>query len=161
MTAARADKPPTNQNAVLANKSRRLTPMTKTGEPGSLKLSDSLSFLLATPATALHELTNQPQALHILDDFAAKSIDVLCAMVFGLGPLSQLAYGYYEQARVENYLDIAVLGWILLHSNDQGRHVPQEDDGLNGCGYLPGLTSWPNSCESTGSTFYSTSLTKQ
>jgi hypothetical protein len=48
MTAARADKPPTNQNAVLANKRRRLTPMTKTGEPGSLKLSDSLSFLLAT-----------------------------------------------------------------------------------------------------------------
>jgi len=38
----------------------------------------------------------------------------------------------------------------LLHSNDQDRHVRQEGDGLNGGGYLPGLTSWANSCESTG-----------
>ena len=78
----------------------------------------------------------------------------------GLGPVSQLAYGDYEQATGENYLDIALLGCILLHSNDQDCHVRQEGDGLNGGGYLPGLTSWPNSCESTGSTFYSTSLTK-
>ena len=61
----------------------------------------------------------------------------------GLGPVSQLAYGDYEQAIVENYLDIAVLGCILLHSNDQDRHVRREGDGLNGGGYLPGLTSWP------------------
>jgi len=76
MTAARADKPATNQIAVLVNKCRRLTPMTKTSEPGSLKLSDSSSFLLATRRPLFKEPTNQPQALHILGDFAAKSIDV-------------------------------------------------------------------------------------
>src|SRR4051794_9189435 len=76
MTAARADKPATNQIAVLVNKCRRLTPMTKTSEPGSLKLSDSSSFLLATRRPLFKEPTNQPQAVHILGDFAAKSIDV-------------------------------------------------------------------------------------
>jgi hypothetical protein len=45
MTAASADKPPSNQNAVPANKCRRLTPMTKTGEPGSLKLPNSQNSL--------------------------------------------------------------------------------------------------------------------
>jgi hypothetical protein len=72
----------------------------------------------------------------------------------GLGPVSQLAYGDYEQEIVENYLDIAVFGCILLHSNDQDCHGRQEGDDLNGGGYLPSLTSWP------GSTFCSTSLTR-
>ena len=81
-------------------------------------------------------------------------------MVLDLAQFSRLAYGDYEETTGENYLDIAVLGCTLLHSNDQDRHVRQEGDGLNGGGYLPGLTSWPNSCESTGSTFCSTSLTK-
>jgi hypothetical protein len=59
-----------------------------------------------------------------------------------LAQFSRLAYGDYEETTVENYLDIAVLGCMLLHSNDQGCHVGQEDDGLNGGGYPPSLASW-------------------
>jgi len=53
-------------------------------------------------------------------------------------PSSQLAYGDYEQATERNYLDIALLGCILLHSNDQEPPRPAGADGLNCGGYLPG-----------------------